>query len=157
MKKLLLLLILTVPFLHSSCDFIQKRNMFSNDQDSLLVYQKKQDSLKFVDSIRNLRSELSQLKNRHQRLMDSIKTSTAPQKATGYKYHIIVGSFRNQEYLDSYSRFVREKGFQTKILENEYGFKMVAVESFNSWGRAANTLEELRDGFEKTAWIYVEN
>ena len=132
--------------------------MFSNNKDSLLLYQKKQDSLRFMDSIQSLRSKLSSLKSRNQRLLDSIRReSHTQQELTGYKYHIIVGGFKNSEYLNTYNRYVQEKGFQTKILRNEYGFNLISVESFNSWQKAVNTLEGLREDFEKKAWIHIEN
>lgn len=155
MKKLLLLLVLAVP-LTQSCDFFQKKDMFSNNQDSLLLYQKKKDSLRYMDSIQSLRNKLSSLKRRNQRLLDSIKGESARKRSAASKYHIIVGSFKNPEYLNSYNSYVQEKGFKTKILQNEYGFSMIAVESFDSWSRAVRTLEELKESFEKTAWIYAE-
>lgn len=155
MKKLLLLLFILAGFLIQSCDFFQKQDMFSNDPDSLLLYQKKQDSLRFMDSIKDLRNKLSSLRNRNQQLLDSIKGETGRREPAGYKYHIIVGSFKTQEYLNSYNRYVQEKGFDTEILRNEYGFSLISVESFDSWRQAASTLEELREDFEETAWIYV--
>jgi len=155
MKKLLLLFILT-GLLSQSCDFFQKKDMFSNDRDSLLLYKKKQDSLRFMDSIQELRSKLSSLQRRNQRLLDSIRSETTGGASTGFKYHIIVGSFKTREYLNSYNRYVQEKGFDTQILRNEYDFRLISVESFNSWRQALKTLEQIRQDFEKKAWIYVE-
>jgi len=154
MKKLIFIIILALP-LTQSCDFFEKKDLFSNNKDSLLLYKKKQDSLRLMDSIQELRSQLSSLQRRNQRLLDSIRQQ--PQSSsTGYRYHIIVGSFKTREYLNSYNRYVQEKGFDTQILRNEYDFNLISVESFNSWRQALNTLEQIRQDFEKTAWIYVE-
>lgn len=155
MKKLLLLIILT-GLLSQSCDFFQKKDMFSNDKDSLLLYQKKRDSLRFMDSIKALRNKLSSLRARNQRLLDSIKSESDRREPSGFRYHVIVGSFKTREYLNSYNRYVQEKGFDTQILRNEYDFNLISVESFNSWRQALNTLKQIRQDFEKTAWIYVE-
>jgi hypothetical protein len=154
MKKALLIIVAIIPFFQS-CDFFQKKDLFSNDRDSLLLYQKKQDSLKFVDSIQALKNELSQLRSENRRLLDSIKSAGDRRQFSGNKYHIIVGSFRNSEYLNSYNKYIQEKGFTTNILENKYGFRMVSVESFNNWRKAVNTLEELRKDLESQTWIYV--
>ncbi|MEF8809505.1 MAG: hypothetical protein V5A47_01150 [Bacteroidales bacterium] len=155
MKKQLLLIFLLTGILIQSCDFFKKQDMFSNEPDSLLVYQKRRDSLRFMDSIQTLRNRLSSLKNRNQQILDSIRNETGRREPSGYKYHIIVGSFKNKEYLNSYNRYVQEKGFDTQILRNEYGFSLISVESFDSWRQAAKTLEEFRENFEETAWIYV--
>jgi len=157
MKRLLLLLVLTAPLLHS-CDFFQKKDLFSDNDDSVKLYQEKRDSLAFVDSIKDLQDRISQLKRENQMLLDSMRKrsqKTATQRS-GYRYHIILGSFKNKEYLNTYNRYVKEKGFKTHILKNRYGFHMVAVEPTNSWQTAASTLDELKESFEKTAWIYVE-
>ena len=154
MKQLIFIIILVLP-LTQSCDFFQKKDLFFNSRDSLMLYKKKQDSLRFMDSIQELKSKLSALQRRNQRLLDSIREQ--PQRSSsGYRYHIIVGSFKTREYLNSYNRYVQEKGFDTQILRNEYDFNLISVESFNSWRQALNTLEQIRQDFEKTAWIYVE-
>ncbi len=155
MKRLLILALLIAP-LFQSCDFFQKKDLFSNNEDSVKVYQQKQDSLKYVDSIRELQQKVNHLKSQHRQLLDSLRNSRSDQPSGGsYKYHVILGSFKNPEYLKSYNQYVQDRGFETTILENQYSFQMVAVESTNSWQKAVRTLEELRKGFEKTAWIYA--
>jgi cell division protein FtsN len=141
-----------------SCDFFQKKNMFSGDSDTARIYREKQDSLEFVDSIKNLQNRIARLQVRNQQLRDSVRAtrqdvrgSTSP-----YRYHVIVGSFKNQEYLNSYNRYIQEKGFSTRILQNRYGFHLVAVESTNNWNQALDTLEELQKGFLESSWLYVE-
>jgi cell division protein FtsN len=114
----------------------------------------KQDSARYVDSIRSLQNELNQLKMSHQKLLDSIKKQQTAEKAS-YKYHIIVGAFRNQEYLNSYNQFIQDKGFKTKILDNEFGFKMISVDSYKSWRTASKALENIREDVEENAWIYI--
>jgi len=145
-------------FIFSSCDFFQSKNLFSDDEDTLMLYQKKQDSLRFVDSIKKLQKQLSSVQQRHKEMLDSLK-KTDGSKATKsqYKFHIIVGSFRNQEYLKSYNQFIKEKGFKTTILKNQYGFRLISVESTNNWRSAVSTLEDIRSDIEKNAWIYIES
>jgi hypothetical protein len=157
MRKIILTsLILT--FILSSCDFFQSKNMFSDDEDTLMLYQKKQDSLRFVDSIKKLQNQLNSVKQRHKAMLDSIKESQGAQaKRSQYKFHVIVGSFRNSEYLKSYNQFISEKGFKTTILKNQYGFNLISVESTNSWKSAVSTLENIRNDIEKNAWIYIES
>jgi hypothetical protein len=127
--------------------------MLSNDEDTLLI-QKRQDSLKFVDSIRELKTELKRVRKSHKQLLDSIK-STQAKVDRGNKYHIIVGSFRNSEYLNSYNTYIQDKGFKTSILENQYGFKMISVESFKTWRKAETALENIQNDVEENAWIYI--
>ncbi len=157
MKKVILAsLILT--FIISSCDFFQSKNLFSDDEDTLLLYQKKQDSLRFVDSIKKLQGQLNTVKQRHKSILDSLKKSQSSQATSSqYKFHVIVGSFRNPEYLKSYNQFIQEKGFKTTVLKNQHGFKLISVESTNSWNSAVSTLENIRNDIEKSAWIYIES
>ena len=159
MKKIILsIFILTSIFVNSSCDFFQSNNLFSEDEDSLMLYEKKQDSLMFVDSIEKLQNQLSSIRQTHKKMLDSIKNSKADEPSkSGYKFHVIVGSFRTQEYLDSYNQYIKEKGFKTRILKNEHGFKLISVESTNSWKSAVSTLENIRGDIEETAWIYIES
>jgi cell division protein FtsN len=155
MKRILLLLLIVVP-LWQSCDFFKKKDMFSGDADTAELYQKKQDSLEFVDSIKKLQNKIARLRMEHQRLQDSLQATGQPKKAAGsdYEYHVIVGSFKTQEYLNSYKRYVEERGFDTRILQNRYGFNLVSVESTDNWNKAVTTLEALRKDFEESAWIY---
>ena len=153
MRKLLLLSILML-FVFTSCDFFKSKKLFSDGEDTLLI-QKRQDSLKFVDSIRSMKSEMGQIRKEHQQLLDSIKRAHA-KKDQGHKYHIIVGGFRNPEYLNTYNTYIQEKGFNTKILENEYGFKLISVESYKNWSTAARSLENIRKDVEENAWIYIK-
>ena len=160
MKKTILsfFLLTSFVFLISSCDFFQSKNLFSDDEDSLMLYEKKQDSLMFVDSIEKLQNQLASIQQEHHKLLDSIKSSKAGESSkSGYKFHIIVGSFRNKEYLDSYNQYIQEKGFKTRILKNKYGFKLISVESTNRWKSAVSTLENIRGDIEETAWIYIES
>lgn len=155
MRRLLLISIM-VLLGFTSCDFFQSKNLFSNDDDSILM-KKRQDSLELADSIRTLHNELESLRQAHNRLLDSIKHEK-PASATstaGNKYHIIVGSFRNQKYLNSYNKFIQEKGFQTNILQNEFGFKLISVDSYNNWNDALRTLKGIKEDLEETAWIYT--
>ncbi|MBS3808427.1 MAG: hypothetical protein KGY60_13055 [Bacteroidales bacterium] len=157
MKRFLLVLILTAPLLNA-CDFFQKKNLFSDNDDSVQLYQEKQDSLEFVDSIKELQGQISQLKRENQMLLDSVRKSSPKGTTTsdGYRYHVILGSFKNKGYLNSYNRYVKEKGFSTHILKNKYGFHMVAVEPTNNWQAAVSTLKELKESFEESAWIYAQ-
>ncbi len=162
MKKILLISIIGL-FTFSSCDFFKSKNLFSDNSEDTLLLQMKQDSVKYVDSIRSLQNELSQLKMSHQKLLDSIKKQQKAEK-TSYKYHIIVGAFRNQEYLNSFNQFIQDKGFKTQILENEFGFKMISADSYKSWKEATQALENIKveveqwETWEKgqNPWIYIK-
>jgi len=157
MKKIILTSLI-LAFIVSSCDFFQSKNLFSNDEDTLMLYQKKQDSLRFVDSIKKLQKQLSSVRQQHKAMLDSIKNAQgAHATKSEYKFHIIVGSFRNQEYLKSYNQFIKEKGFKTTLLKNKYGFKLISVESTNSWKTAVSTLKNIRNDIERNAWIYIES
>ena len=153
MRRFLFLLIIVV-FSTTSCDFFKSKKLFSDGEDTLLL-QKRQDSLRFVDSIRSLQGEIQSVRKNHKQLLDSIKKAHA-KKDQGHKYHIIVGGFRNPEYLNSYSKFIQDKGFNTTILENEYGFKLISVESYKNWRTAAQALENIRNDVEENAWIYIK-
>lgn len=157
MKRIFLLIIVFLPLMQS-CDFFQKKNMFSGDSDTARIYREKQDSLEFVDSIKNLRNQIARLQIRNQQLRDSVRATRPDTRVSKsqYKYHVIVGSFKTQEYLDSYNRYIREKGFNTRILKNRYGFHLVAVESTNNWNQALATLEEIQQSFLESSWLYVE-
>jgi len=157
MKRILLLIIITLPLMQA-CDFFQKKNMFSDDSDTARIYREKQDSLEFVDSIKNLKNKIARLQVRNQQLRDSVRSTRQQPRVSesGYKYHVIVGSFKTREYLNSYNRSVREKGFETRILKNRYGFHLVAVESTNNWNQALATLEEMQKSFLESAWLYVD-
>lgn len=155
MKRLLLLALLVAPVTFQSCKWIQKKRGRTDEQEMQLLHLKRMDSLK-SDSIKSLQAELAFIKSTHQQLLDSIK-KTGMTGTTGYKFHVIVGSFKNPQNVTSYKQYVQDKGFHPRVLKNEYGFQLVAAESFNNWRQAVGTLRELRENFEPNSWIYIEN
>ncbi|MFO8236499.1 MAG: hypothetical protein R6U04_13965 [Bacteroidales bacterium] len=156
----LLLLSIAMLLAFSSCDFFRSKNLFSNADESLLQ-EKRKDSLKYVDSIRTLHNEIEHLRQAHNRLLDSIEGEKVGKKTTtstsGNKYHIIVGGFRNQEYLNSYNEYIQDRGFRTNILQNDYGFKLISIDSYSNWNSAARTLKDIQEDLEDSAWIYIQS
>ena len=110
----------------------------------------------YVDSIKRLQNRLSDLRQKQQRILDSIQDTPREKALTSNsKYHIIVGSFRNPTYLKSYQQYIQEKGFNPKILENAQGFKLISIESSNNWSSSVSTLKNIRNNIENNAWIYA--
>ena len=74
-----------------------------------------------------------------------------------YNYHIIAGAFRESENAEKKLQQLLQKGYNAKILGvNKWNLTQVAYESFNARSEAINTLNTIKKGDSKDAWLLVK-
>lgn len=72
------------------------------------------------------------------------------------KYHIIAGAFRVEENSDAKVAQLKEDGFKARnIGVNKYGLHEVVYSSYDSSAEALKALRDIRQNYNKEAWLLV--
>lgn len=158
MRTLVFLFISSFIIGFSSCDFIQTKILGNKSEDTTKAYQARLDSLRRVDSIKEARQDSIRKARRQDSIarMDSIQQARQEKEQRDEKqYHIITGSFKTPQYADEFNQEMKSLyGYNSHIIEDQHGLHLVAVKSFDDYGRAVSALKNIknREGF--TAWLY---
>ncbi len=72
-----------------------------------------------------------------------------------YKYHVIIGSFANENNARNYKQTMAEKGFSATILENNSGYYRVSVFQTQSEADARQRIKTIRRNYpqHKDVWL----
>ncbi len=116
------------------------------------------DSLKIADSIAKAKFEEEEAV----RIADSIAQAEIEAKKAEKarnKFHVISGSFKTPKFADQYKdRMINHYGYEdTRILQNEYGFKLVAIQSFPDKNEALQGLRQIRNEGKFQVWLHTSN
>jgi len=152
MRAILIIIALSTITL-SGCDFFQNKRWFSNDVDTLEAYNRRQDSIHRVDSLKKVHE--IEKKRAEKARKDSIRMAEERHRRL-YKFHIVVGSFKTPKYARAYNEFIKQKGYKTEMLTNKYKFQMVSIGAYKSWSTAVSDLNKAREELIETAWIYID-
>lgn len=90
-----------------------------------------------------------------QRAIDSDIEKPYPKSSDVNVYHIILGSFRNEEYAHSFLDNLSGRGFAPEIIPQSTGMYAVSVASFSSRPQAGDALTTIRTRYPQ-AWILVQ-
>ena len=69
-------------------------------------------------------------------------------------YHIIVGSFKNQQNADSYISQLNSKGFNAYLAKGDKRFLRVAVGSYATHEQAEHAILAVKQNINSQSWIY---
>lgn len=145
MKKHIVFIIVIVAGLLTSCKYFKQHRLFSKDVDTLLDIS---NQIKPV----SIDTSYSQIDIR-----ENIPIKKPAINNTGYKYFVIIGSFRNQDYANKYAKRYREMGYNTDVMFADNGFHRVSAGSYMSYQDGINGLKTIRAAEPVRAWLYVKN
>ena len=139
-----LLLILVTACKNSKKDWTQQEG-----------YKRQQDSIRIVDSLKQLREQ--EIAYANQLRLDSLARVGEERRMLEEtsRYHIIIGSFITPEFADEYSVYYESLGYATSIYTAENGFDLVSAMDLDNFSEALYQLENFRDTVEVEAWIYI--
>lgn len=145
MKKLTILFVLT-GVLFSGCNFFngkkEMREYIERLENSL-----KDDSLEYA-------AHMESLKRNMQLKIDSITEACAKPKGN---FHIISGSFREQQNADRFLIEMEKLGYKSQIIDAPNGFHLVSVFAGTSLQEMFATLNKIRNSVNEESWIYINN
>jgi len=152
MRKVLFLTLL-LAFTLSGCRFFER---FKSDkgEDTLIVWQAKQDSIKQAEMQKARKLEEAR-RAKEKAIQDSLMRIRELEARN--RYHVIIGSFKVPSNADEYQKQVAKLGFQNpKIVESPNGFKMVSVGAFETYSKAANEIIRINRTKEEPVemWVY---
>ncbi len=75
----------------------------------------------------------------------------------GYRYFVIIGSFRNKNNAQQYQKDMGEKGFSSVLLRNEEGFYRVSVMATDNIETARGEIRRIRTGYpeHEDTWLLI--
>ena len=145
MKKIAILFLLSI-ILASSCSlFDSKKKM--KDYISRLENTIKEDSLAYAASMDKMKSEM-------QSKLDSISQACNQSKGN---YHIITGSFREQQNASNFVAEMEKLGYKAQIIDAPNGFHLVSVSAGSNLQQMFSTLNNIRGSVNEESWIYIKN
>lgn len=155
MRKFVFILIITSLTGVISCKSIKER--FSNNDEKIKELTAYNEALKKMikeDSIMHLQ-ELNMLKEQYEKEIEQLKKGPGLQKNVK-GYFVIVGSFKNFSYAESYSKVIKSKGYEGAIVEGPNNFTLVTSETYTNFKDAIVGYNKAQDEIINTAWIYVK-
>ncbi|HPD60046.1 MAG TPA: SPOR domain-containing protein, partial [Paludibacteraceae bacterium] len=85
----------------------------------------------------------------------SLAEGETNQSAMNYKYHVVVGSFRNQSNAKGLQRTLSNEGYNPVIVINEQGMFRVIMNSFNTYNEAHVFISKIQSRFPD-AWVLIK-
>ncbi|HNZ61903.1 MAG TPA: SPOR domain-containing protein [Paludibacteraceae bacterium] len=85
----------------------------------------------------------------------SLADGETNQAAMNYRYHVVVGSFKNQSNAKGLQRTLNSEGNNAVIVVNEQGMYRVLINSYNDYNQAHARINELQDRFPD-AWVLIQ-
>ncbi len=147
MKLILFLTALSGLVLLNSCNFFEEHPLFNKGPDSLLNMPVIEPEPGIIDTNAILPEE-SVL----------VEEPVVQEPQTGYgdgRYFMIVGSFQNQNFAESYAEKIQEMGYQSQIIEASNGFYRVSAKSYNNFQQGVSEIDEFRASVTAGAWLHV--
>ncbi|MFT3754176.1 MAG: SPOR domain-containing protein [Paludibacter sp.] len=75
--------------------------------------------------------------------------------ALNYKYHVVVGSFSNQNNAKGLQTLLKSEGNKALVVLNEKGMYRVLIASYNDYNQAHARIKQISDRFPG-AWVLVK-
>ena len=72
-------------------------------------------------------------------------------------YYVVVGSFKNQKYAESYAEKIRQMGYEGKMVPGPNNFTLVTSGTYNTLKSAIEPMREAREKVASKSWIYFKN
>jgi cell division protein FtsN len=150
-----LIIIILAVLLSGGCDFIERINPFAEKADTLEIYRQQQDSIRREAMLRKQQEET----RREQARVDSLKrvgesAAIIPEEAS--RYHLVAGAFKTPSYANGFHEYIRNQGYDSRIIMSENNFHLVTLRSVNDYRAAVNELRSLRaQGHHEGIWLYV--
>ena len=142
--------IILLGLIVSSCSLFQKSSLTQEQIDVMVA--ENQALKKQVTESKDLADQLSMARMQ----ADEAMLKLADCEGAGSKVHIIVGAFKISSYADEYSAYMKDGGYDGRIIAGPYSFNLVTSGSYESIKAALQDLNSVRDNVIETAWLYIE-
>jgi cell division protein FtsN len=161
MKRSLLFIGLITLFALNSCkdgnsiiDFSGKKNK------QIERLQKENEALRMkLDQIEESHEEeITDIRSDYeQKLADLQKEIEAGTIAEKDAYYVVVGSFKNKNYADSYAEKIRQMGYEGKIVPGPNNFHLVTSGTYDRLNTAIPNMRVARERVASKSWIYYND
>lgn len=157
MRHLSAIILIVLLIILPSCKYFKGRKLFGKKDQTVQIWEAKQDSIRVADSIKKEQDRLFAIENA---ILESKRKAEEDSLAleNKFKYNIIVGSFITPQYAKDFSEFYRKSGYNnTKIIKMEGSrFELVSAEAHESFRKAVARLKAFQDTVAIDAWMYIK-
>lgn len=157
MKRTIIYFLAVAVISLSSCKKINQwlgKSAMSEEEIDALVAQNDELRKQVKDDAAAYERELEALRAEYeQKLADLQKSNEAP-PASGF--FVVVGSFKNVKYAESYSLKVKEAGYEGNVVDGPSDFKLVTSSTHATLKEAIPALKNARSTISTEAWVYFK-
>ena len=157
MKRILLYILAVSLISFSSCKQVKKwmgKTSMSQEEIDAMVAQNYELQNKIKEDAAAYERELDALRAEYEQKLAEYENSNPKAPVTGF--FVIVGSFKNQKYADSYSSKIKSMGYEGNIIEGPAGFKLVTASTHGNLKEALPSLRNARSILASKSWIYFK-
>lgn len=168
MRKLPLILLVSIVIVLQSCDYLKQRLGIGKYSLKAAIEWAKADSTRVADSLKKVAAEKNAFK---QALTDSIQvvvkegaSKKAAVKETSAKndhdplYYIVAGSFSSRDNANAAVAKYNSIGFKASVIPGKKrsgnGVLLVTIKSFNDPNQAHVFLIDFKEKYDPGAWLY---
>jgi len=156
MRHLTTIFLLVFLVLLPSCKNIRERGLFGKKARTLEMLRAEQNRIRVADSLKRIENRLRALEEAR---LDSLRMAAEAEKAAYEainKFNIVVGSFIVPENAQAWAEEYRKQGYDTRIIKMTGSrFELVVAESYDSFSKAVERLNEFQTSVDIDTWLYV--
>ena len=156
MRHLLAAILVVILFMTPSCKYFKGKGLFGRKNDTMAIWQARQDSIRVADSIRVIQDRLMAIERAK---ADSLAAIDAEKAAwdSKFRYNIIVGSFITPVYARNLAAEYKKMGYDPKIIPLPgTKFELVSAEGSDSFKKAVERLGQFQDTVALDSWLYIK-
>lgn len=86
---------------------------------------------------------------------EKFSLSDGDANSMNYKYHVVVGSFKNQDNAKNLKATLNNEGNQALVVVNEQGMFRVLIASFDTYAEARAQINAIKERFPDS-WVLVQ-
>ena len=158
MRNFSVIVLIALIFALPSCKFLRSKGLFNKKADVLAEWQSKQDSIRVVDSIKQVQDKLLAIEIENARIEEAKRAETERfEIESRSRYSIVVGSFITPQYALEYAEEYRKLGYDPKIIKMEgTSFELVVAEGYENFSKALERLYQFQDTVDIDTWMYIK-
>jgi len=157
MKRTIFFILAVSLISFSSCKKINQwfgKSGLSKEEADALVSQNDQLQKQVKKDAAAYERELEALRAEYEQKLAAFQNSNPKTPVTGFV--VVVGSFKNQKYAESYAKKIKTMGYEGNIVEGPSNFNLVTSSTHSSLKESLPALSKARSSVTVESWIYFK-
>lgn len=158
MKKIVTMILVASLFAGlGSCNYMKKKGWIKGKTNEMIAAARA-DSLR-ADSLKRVEAKRIEAEKAAKAAAEAAAAAAAEKAKALEGFHVIIGSFKVQQYATSFAKEVEGMGFKTTILTSANGFNLVSIGKYNNYSAAYKEIKHINEGSQTPMdmWVYSAN